>query len=222
MKKIIEKYWKVLVIFIGIPLVLILLSYVYVRIGYKKPIFTVEYLTNKIANGTRYDGVLFTTIYCKDGTSKVGTRFNKYTCSNNRIFTDGYYINDKNVKISKDIFDKYLLDSSFIGNTSKDIDDITQEDYDGILDLINGASDDNLKSYTISKETSDEGYFLVVESKSREISCLLGTNKNGNFILADYVDGKCVMPENIADYLKDESVSLVDTLKDKITCQLKK
>jgi len=211
--KLIREYWKIILV-ISVPLALVLLSYIYVRVGYKKPIFAINYTSNKIANGTRYDGILFSTIYCKDGTNKVKTRFTKYSCSSDRIFTDGYYINENNVKISKKIVDKYKL-----SNTFSDIDDITQNDYDALVKLFDRAENGTLKSYSVYGE-SEDGYSLYIESETNKISCRLGTLKDGDFILGDYIDGKCVIPDNITKYVTDSNVMLVDSLKEKITCSV--
>ncbi|MDE6284471.1 MAG: hypothetical protein K2M17_01850 [Bacilli bacterium] len=219
MKKIIEKYWKILLIFIGIPLVLIVLSFIYIRVGYKKPIFAISYSSNKIANGTRYDGILFSTIYCKDGNKKVKTRFTKYACSDNRPFVNGYYINEQGVSIEEKFYNKYLKEVSYFGNAKNDIDDFTQSEYDGIVKLIERAETGTLKSYGVYGK-SEDGYALYVESETEKFYCLLGTLKDGDFILGDYVDGKCVIPENVTDYLKDENATLVDTLKEKMTCTI--
>lgn len=211
--KLIREYWKIILV-ISVPLALVLLSYIYVRVGYKKPIFAINYTSNKIANGTRYDGILFSTIYCKDGTNKVKTRFTKYSCSSDRIFTDGYYINENNVKISKEIVDKYKL-----SNTFSDIDDITQNDYDALVKLFDRAENGTLKSYSVYGE-SEDGYSLYIESETNKISCRLGTLKDGDFILGDYIDGKCVIPDNITKYVTDSNAMLVDSLKEKITCSV--
>lgn len=203
--KLIREYWKIILV-ISVPLALVLLSYIYVRVGYKKPIFAINYTSNKIANGTRYDGILFSTIYCKDGTNKVKTRFTKYSCSSDRIFTDGYYINENNVKISKEIVDKYKL-----SNTFSDIDDITQNDYDALVKLFDRAENGTLKSYSVYGE-SEDGYSLYIESETNKISCRLGTLKDGDFILGDYIDGKCVIPDNITKYVTDSNAMLVPCL----------
>ena len=225
--KTLEKNWKTLLVFIGIPLLLIIASYIYVRVGYKKPIFAVNYSSNKIANGTRYDGILFTTIYCKDGTNKVRTRFTNYTCSSDRIFTDGYYINDNDVKISKDFFDKYIQSDVFYdddkfkqADTIYDIDEVTADEYEKISYFFEAIENGDLYSMSELNYKSEEGYGLLRNSETGTISCFLGLFRNGAYILGDYVDGKCILSENIADYVKDPNVTLVDTLKDKVVCSI--
>lgn len=219
MIKIFKKYWLILLVFVGVPLLLVISSYIYIRIGYKKPIFAVNYSSNKILNGKRYDGMLFTTIYCKDGTNKVTTRFTKYECSKDRIFTDGYYENDLGVMIEEEYYNKYLKDAVYYGGEAKDIDDFTQDYYDGAIKLIDDAKSGNLKSYAVTDKKSEDGYWLLVESESEKWYCRLGTAKDSGFILGDYVDGKCVIPDNITDYIK-EGATLYEPLKSRITCSV--
>lgn len=101
----------------------------------------------------------------------------------------------------------------------KDIDDFTQDYYNGAIKLIDDAKSGNLKSYAVTDKKSEDGYWLLVESESEKWYCRLGTAKDSGFILGDYVDGKCVIPDNITDYIK-EGATLYEPLKSKITCSV--
>lgn len=208
-----KKWWILGAIILVI--LLILGSYIYVRVGYKKPIFAIEYKSNKVYNGERYDGIIFSTFYCKDGSKKVTSRFTDFTCSTNRNFVDGYYENEHGVKISKEVFDKYKLSDTF-----SDIDEITSDDYEKLMIFFDNYENGNSMSYSVYDGTSEEGFSLLMERDTQKLWCVFGHWKNGNFILGDYVDGKCIIPGEVVDYVKDEKAILNDIIKEKITCNI--
>lgn len=174
-----------------------------------------------VLNGERVDGVIYSTTYCKDGTRKTTFSWQKASCSYHRIFEDNIYTSELGVKISKNILE-YLNEMDPIWLKMMDIDkSLDQGTYDWIVDLY--EHDGKEYKWCRLEEKDPDGKDLYVKTDERipvktkdgeytcndEIKyCLIGIGKYGKIIRSEYKNGKCEVPENICELLKDKDVRI--------------
>lgn len=172
----------------------------------------------EIPNGHRVDGLVYSTTYCKDGLQKTTFSWQDVKCSRNRIFEDGIYTNELGVKISKEIFDKYLTDEKWFFQDTFEIDKVDQETYNIFVDLY--KDDNKVYQYCdLEKRTADNERLYSrtddrVEFGSKDFKCNLELQycwigfAEGKSLFTKYENGHCEAPENICDLLKDKNARI--------------
>lgn len=168
----------------------------------------------EIPNGHRIDGVVYSTTYCKDGLQKTTFSWQDVKCSRNRVFEDGIYTNELGVKISKEIFDKYLTDENYLSGDA-DIDkNVWQSFYDTLVEL--NENNDKLYEYCDTNERTkdDERIYTRTDDRiqfgSKDFKCnpelkycWVGMTE-GKAFFSTFENGSCTAPENVCDLLKDK------------------
>lgn len=174
-----------------------------------------------VLNGNRRDGIIYSKTICKDGTEKITFSWQDVKCSYHRIFEDGIYTNEQGVKISEEVYEyMYELDPVWLNGLDIDI-YLDQSTYDWVVDLYEHDGKEYRWCRLEDKDPNGNDLYaktaerIPVETKDGEYECnnsikycVIGVGRDSHIYRTEYKDGKCEVPENICELLKDKDVRI--------------
>lgn len=221
MKKALKYIGIFLLINVGILGLILGISYIIVKIN-KTPIMKHQREEYKIKNGYRTDGLIYSYTNCKNKTGHITFVWKDYKCPVDRVFEDGFYTNERGVKIAQDVFENIIKKMDAEWQYDEDLDTyLDQGTYNWLVDLYEHDGKEYKYCKTEEKDPWGNNLYtrtdekIALETKEEKYSCnrdlkycFIGLNKNKEWIRAEYKDEKCDTPENICELLKEDGAHI--------------